>query len=171
MSLSGYTRLTPGPDNLRTTFAGYPSGVAAIAAHIDGMSEVLVASSFTVGVSLEPPLVLFAAQNTSRTWARLREAPVLGVSVLGADQDAICRQLASGPPEQRFAGIESHHASSDAVFVEGAPVWLECTLWKEVEAGDHSVAMLEIQGLFRDEQVEPLVFHGSRFRRLEPLAG
>lgn len=170
MSGTGYTRLDPEAGNLRRAFAGFPSGVAAIAAHIDGISEVIVASSFTVGVSLDPPLVLFAVQNSSRAWSRLKHAPTLGVSVLGSGQDAICRQLASGPPAARFNGIDSHHASTDAVFVTGAPVWLECEIWSETPAGDHTVVMLQIKGLFRDEEVEPLVFHSSTFRRLEPLS-
>jgi flavin reductase (DIM6/NTAB) family NADH-FMN oxidoreductase RutF len=162
-------RLLPEPATLRRTFAGFPSGVAAISAHVDGINEVIVASSFTVGVSLDPPLVLFAVQNSSRSWPRLKAAPMLGVSVLASDQDEACRQLASGPPEERFRGLEFHHASTGAVFLRYAPVWLECTVWQEVLAGDHTLVILEIHGLFRDETVEPLVFHGSTFRRLEPL--
>jgi flavin reductase (DIM6/NTAB) family NADH-FMN oxidoreductase RutF len=162
-------RLLPEPATLRRTFAGFPSGVAAISAHVDGINEVIVASSFTVGVSLDPPLVLFAVQNASRAWPRLKGASMLGVSVLASDQDEACRQLASGPPEERFRGLEFHHASTGAVFLRYAPVWLECTVWREVPAGDHTLVILEIHGLFRDETVEPLVFHGSTFRRLEPL--
>jgi len=165
-----YERLLPEPAVLRRTFAGFPSGVATISAHVDGLNEVVVASSFTVGVSLDPPLVLFAVQNSSRAWPRLRAAPTLGISVLGSDQDAACRQLASGPPEDRFRGIEFHRASTEAVFLRHAPVWLECRIWQEVPAGDHTVVILEILGLFRDETIEPLVFHSSTFRRLEPLS-
>ena len=168
MVTSDYERLLPDPATLRRTFAGFPSGVAAISAHVDGVNEVVIASSFTVGVSLDPPLVLVAVQNSSRSWPRLKAAPVLGVSVLASDQDTVCRQLASGPPEERFRGIEFHHASTGAVFLRYAPVWLECTIWKEVPAGDHTVVILEIQALFREENVEPLVFYSSTFRPLVP---
>lgn len=166
---TGYTRMTPEVGVLRKTFAGFPSGVAAIAADVDGVSEVVVASSFTVGVSMDPPLVLFAVQNSSRSWPRLKPAPMLGISVLGSDQEAICRQLASSPSAERFNGIESHHASTGAVFVSSAPIWLECEVWSETPAGDHTVIILEIKGMFRNEDVEPLVFHSSTFRRLERL--
>lgn len=166
-----YTRTLPDPALLRSTFAGFPSGVAAIAARVDGADEVIVASSFTVGVSLDPPLVMFAVQNTSRSWQRLKAAPVLGISVLGADQDAACRQLASRDAATRFDGIDAHLASHGGLFVRHAPVWLETTIWSETPAGDHTVVILEITAMFRAEGVEPLVFHGSTFRRLEPLAG
>lgn len=165
-----YERTLPDPTTLRSTFAGFPSGVASVAASVDGLDEVIVASSFTVGVSLDPPLVLFAVQNSSSSWPRLKAAPTLGVSVFGADQDKECRQLASAPAGQRFDGIEAHRASSDALFVRHAPVWLECEVWGETPAGDHTIVILEIKALFRDETVEPLVFHSSKFRRLEAFA-
>lgn len=163
-----YEQLLPEPTLLRSTFAGFPSGVTALAATVNEKDEVLIASSFTVGVSLEPPLVMFAVQNSSKSWQRLKQAPMIGISVLGADQEQACRQLALGPPEQRFDGIDKHSASSGALFVRRAPVWLECEIWDETPAGDHTVIILEIKALFRDETVEPLVFHSSTFRRLEP---
>lgn len=165
-----YERLLPDAAVLRSTFAGFPSGVASIAATVDGADEVIVASSFTVGVSLDPPLVMFAVQNKSNSWPRLKAAPVLGISVLGADQDQTCRQLASGAPESRFDGVDAHRASSGALFVRNAPIWLECEIWGETPAGDHTIIILEIKGMFRDDAVEPLVFHGSTFRRLAPFA-
>ncbi len=167
--LGDHVRAVPEPQVLRETFAGFPSGVAAIAARVDDADHVLVASSFSVGVSLEPPLVTFAVQNTSKSWPRLQGAPVLGISVLGADQAEACRQLATGDPRHRFDGIDVHRASHGGIFVRRAPVWLECVVWNEVPAGDHTIVILEIQALSRDSAVEPLVFHSSRFRRLEPL--
>lgn len=163
-----HERLAPEPAVLRRTFAGFPSGVAAIAAVVDGRKEALVASSFSVGVSLEPPLVMFAVQNTSRAWAGLRAAPALGVSVFSADHAQLCRGLSSGPPEHRFDGVEHHLASNGAIYLHGAPVWLDCVVWKCVQAGDHQVVIVEIEGLFSDPDIEPLVWHGSRFRKLDP---
>ena len=48
------------PSALRRAFSGFPCGVAALSAVVAGEPHVLVASSFTVGVSQAPPLVLFA---------------------------------------------------------------------------------------------------------------
>ena len=55
------------PNALRQAFGRFPSGIAALCAEIDGAPQGIVASSFTVGVSMDPPLVMFAVQNASRT--------------------------------------------------------------------------------------------------------
>lgn len=161
-------RNLPEPAVLRKIFAGFPSGVAAISATVDGAKEVLVASSFTVGVSLTPPLVMFAVKNGSRSWSALKRAPIIGVSLFGEDHADICRKLSAGDPSTRFDGVEHHEAQNDAIYLVGAPAWLECTVWKEVPAGDHEVIILEINVLFGDPSIEPLIWHGSEFRRMAP---
>ncbi|MGX9899904.1 flavin reductase [Arthrobacter sp. SA17] len=81
------------PSVLRTVFGQYPSGVAALCGVVDGSPEGIVASTFTVGVSLDPPLVLFAAQNSSLTWPLLRRRGRIGVSVLAAGQGTCAGRL------------------------------------------------------------------------------
>jgi flavin reductase (DIM6/NTAB) family NADH-FMN oxidoreductase RutF len=156
----------PRPDLLRTAFSHFPSGLAALAALVDGAPVGLVASSFTVGVSLEPPLVLFAVQNTSTTWPVLRRARRIGVSVMGESHDQACRQLASKTGD-RFAGLDVATTEEDALFIHEAPMWLECVIEGEVPAGDHHVVLLRIMSLDTRPDINPLVFHRSNFRRLE----
>ncbi|MCG2624805.1 flavin reductase family protein [Arthrobacter sp. I2-34] len=163
MSLNTYA---PDPQLLRETFGHFPSGVAALAAEVDGVRHVLVASSFTVGVSLEPPLVMFAVQNSSSTWPGLRAAERIGISILGAGHGQLCRQLAGRDKSARFAGIEAVTGTGGAVFIPGAPVWFECSVYDEHPAGDHQVIFFQIHALHADKGLEPLVFHGSRFRQL-----
>ncbi|HEV7853460.1 MAG TPA: flavin reductase family protein, partial [Mycobacterium sp.] len=54
-----------------------------------------------------------------------------------------------------------------AVMIGGASAWLECALFDEVPAGDHTLAILQIHRLCTHPAVAPLVFHAGRFRRLE----
>ena len=81
---------------LREAFSQFPQGMVLVAAEIDGVRHGLVASTFTVGVSLDPPLVSFAVQHSSRTWPSLREHGHLGVTMLGGTRR--CRWLVSSPP-------------------------------------------------------------------------
>ncbi|MEB4211101.1 flavin reductase family protein [Mycobacterium sp. 94-17] len=156
------------PDLLRRAFGCFPSGVTAVCAMVDDAPVGMAASSFT-SVSLEPPLVSVCFQASSTTWQRLRERPRLGISVLAQGQDKICMSLAQKATE-RFADVAWDHASGGAVFILGATAWLECSLHGEIPAGDHAVALLEIQGLQANPKSAPLVFHGSQFRRLAGIA-
>ncbi len=154
------------PLALRGAFGQFPSGVAALAAYTqDGVAQGMVASSFTVGVSLEPPLVSVAVQNTSTTWPLLRETNRIGVSILGEGQGAIARQMAAKGSD-RFAGLNIE-TNNGAIFVAESALWLETSIYNEFPAGDHAVALLEVHNLadFTDVH-EPLVFHKSQFRNI-----
>lgn len=153
------------PSVLRPAFSRFPSGVAAICAEVQDVPRGLVASSFTVGVSLEPPLVLFAVQKSSETWPVLRQASRLGVSVLSQNHGQVCRQIASKSGD-RFAGIDFHKSEGGAILIPGSALWMECEIVSESEAGDHLVVVLEVKSVEDYPETEPLVFHGSTFRRL-----
>jgi flavin reductase (DIM6/NTAB) family NADH-FMN oxidoreductase RutF len=149
---------------LRQAYGCFPSGVTAVCALGDGEAIGMAASAFTT-VSINPPLVSVCVQVGSTTWPRLRDRPRLGISVLAEGQDAACRALAMKQGD-RFAGLACHVAPDGALFVEGATAWLECSVYSELSAGDHVIALLEIHGFGSNPEASPLVFHGSRFRQL-----
>ncbi|SMC71554.1 flavin reductase family protein [Lentzea albidocapillata] len=150
---------------LRQAFACFPSGVTAICALSVDEPVGMAISSFT-SVSLDPALLSICVQNTSATWPKLRAYPRLGLSVLAEHQTAAGRRLAMKNGD-RFAGVEWQTSNDGALFVLGASAWFDCSIKAEVPAGDHTVVLLEVHGLQAKPDVPPLVFHGSRFRRLE----
>lgn len=152
------------PSALREAFGHFPSGVVAIAAEVDGARLGIAASTF-VPVSLDPPLVSFCVQNTSETWPRLAEVPVVGISVLGEGHDEAVRTLAAKTGD-RFAGLQTTSTDAGAVFVHGTCMWLESAIEQEVPAGDHTIVILRIRDITVHGDVTPIVFHRSRFRRL-----
>jgi len=152
------------PASLRAAFGHFPSGVIAIAAEVDGVRVGLAASTF-VAVSLTPPLVSFCVQNTSETWPRIKDVPVLGISVLSEAHDVAARTLAAKTGD-RFAGLETVSSDAGAVFVAGTSVWLESAIEQEVPAGDHTIVILRIHDVTVHDDVSPIVFHRSGFRRL-----
>ena len=126
---------------LRNAFGCFPSGVTAICAMIDGEP---------VGMA---------------TWRKLRNALRIGVSVLGEGHDRACSQLAAKSGD-RFEGLEWSATEGGAVLLEGAAVSLDCSLVEEIVAGDHHMVLLRIEALDFQPTVNPLVFHGSRFKKL-----
>jgi flavin reductase (DIM6/NTAB) family NADH-FMN oxidoreductase RutF len=154
------------PSRLRRVFGAFPSGVTVLAATVDSEPIGMAASSFT-SVSLDPPLVSVCVATQSRTWPELRRARRIGVSVLADVHEEASRQL-SAKDGDRFAGLPWRHSEDNAMFLGGAAAWLDCSVEREVEAGDHSIVMLRIHDLDGDVEVAPLVFHASRYRRLAP---
>jgi flavin reductase (DIM6/NTAB) family NADH-FMN oxidoreductase RutF len=150
---------------LRRTFGAFPSGVTALAAVVDGRPVGMAASSFT-SVSLAPPLVSVCVARTSTTWPVLRAVPRLGISVLSAAQEQAGRQLAARDID-RFAGLGWGVTPDGAVLLDLASAWLECSTEQQVRAGDHDIVVLRVHDLGADDDQPPLVFHGSRFRRLQ----
>lgn len=172
MSRVTLTTLTTNQDldgrQLRDAFGTFPSGVVAIAAQIDGRPVGLAASSFT-SVSLDPPLVAVNLAVTSKTWPDLRRSPHLGVTVLADHHADVCRALA-GPVEHRFDDLSWTATADGAVLLDDGLAGFDCTIYREVEAGDHVLVLLQLHAVEQAEGTgSPLVFHRSAFGTLRAL--
>ena len=156
------------PTLLRQAFGVFPTGVVAVAAEVDGEVTGLAASSFTT-VSLDPPLVSVSVAATSKTWPDLRRADHLGVTVLAHHHGEVCRQLA-GPVDRRFDGLALSATEEGAVTLDDGLARFDCTVYREVEAGDHVIVLLRLhavdQAAVDRTHGGPLVFHRSGFGRL-----
>jgi flavin reductase (DIM6/NTAB) family NADH-FMN oxidoreductase RutF len=169
MTLSAFpTNQDLDPTRLREAFGAFPSGVVAVAAEVDGALVGLAASSFT-SVSLEPPLVSFSVANTSKTWPDLRRAGHLGVTVLADHHGAVCRQLA-GDVAHRFDGLAVTRTDDGAVTLDDGLARFDCTVHREVEAGDHTIVLLRLHRVEHADTSLPLVFHRSGFGTLSASA-
>ena len=155
--------------SVRDLFAAYPSGVAAFGATIDGADVIMLASSFTVGVSHEPPLCSVAIQKTSRTWPVLARASRIGVSVLSDAHADSVKLLGSRDPGNRFRAVGLSRSTNDSLVVEGSAAWFECRVVREVDAGDHVVVLLEVLAGSRAESASPLVLHRGACHRVAAI--
>ncbi len=151
------------PASLREAFGHFPSGVIAIAAEVEGARVGLAASTF-VPVSLDPPLVSFCVQNNSTTWPKLKNLPRLGISLLGERHNEAARTLAAKTGD-RFAGLQTV-SRGGAVYIDGTAVWLESSIEQLVPAGDHTIVLLRVSDITIHDDVAPIVFHRSAFRKL-----
>lgn len=156
--------------NLRRIFSTFPSGAVAVCSIADQVPVGMAVSSFT-SVSETPPLVSVCIQSKSKTWPLLRNCPRIGVSILAERHDETCLKLSRNTSD-RFKGIDWESSHDGSVFIHEAAAWLDCSVYSEIQAGDHVIVLLEILGMRGSEDVAPLVFHGSRFRKLlpEPLS-
>jgi flavin reductase (DIM6/NTAB) family NADH-FMN oxidoreductase RutF len=153
---------------LRDAFGTFPSGVVAIAAELQGRPVGLAASSFT-SVSIDPPLVAVNLAVSSKTWPDLRRCSHLGVTVLADHHADVCRALA-GPVEHRFDDLAYTTTPEGAVILAEGLASFDCTIYREVEAGDHVLVLLRLHAVEQAEGLgSPLVFHRSGFGTLRTL--
>ena len=146
------------PAQFRRVLGHYPTGVAAITSQgADGAPLVLVVGTFT-SVSLDPPLVGFLPTRESYSWAAIRETGHFAVNVLGADQAALCGQLAGRG--DKFAGVDYTLSQRGLPLVAVALVTI-CLL-------DTS----SLQQLPRDEQAHHLIgaFQNAMHAQIAPEA-
>ena len=171
MTLTGFpTNQDLDPTRLRRAFGIFPSGVVAVAAEVEGRLVGLAASSFS-SVSLDPPLVQFSVANTSKTWPDLRRARHLGLTVLADHHGGVCRQLA-GVVDRRFDGLSVSATDDGAVTLDDGLARFDCSVYREVEAGDHTIVLLRLHAVEHGDAADgehqglPLVFHRSGFGTL-----
>jgi len=150
---------------LRRAFSAFPTGVVAVGTlGWDGAPIGMAVNSFT-SISLDPPLVAISVANTSRTWPLIEASKSIGLSVLGHTQELVSRQL-SAREGDRFAGIQWQANDSGAVHFPDAALWLSCSVHSQLPGGDHTIVLLEVNDVEFFAEVEPLLFHHSRYRTI-----
>jgi flavin reductase (DIM6/NTAB) family NADH-FMN oxidoreductase RutF len=153
-------------DDLRGVMRGYPHGVSVLTVDRDGERMGVTIGSL-VSLSLEPPLVGVSIGKEASSYELLRRSGRFAVSLLAEDQEALAQHFARGvPPIAHWSGIAVRDGELGPPLLEGAVGWLECRVWAEYDAGDHTVFVGEVLRAERDESKRPLVYIESSYRAL-----
>jgi flavin reductase (DIM6/NTAB) family NADH-FMN oxidoreductase RutF len=151
--------------DFRHVLGHFLTGVTIITATDPDTGEPvgLAASSFT-SVSMDPPLVLFCAGKTSSSWARIHEAGVFCVNVLGEEQESVSRAFSTRGVD-KFAGVAWTKGVSGSPVLTDALAWMDCSMHNEVDAGDHIVAIGRILALGARDHGGPLGYFRGGYGR------
>ena len=114
-------------------------------------------------LSLDPPLVSFAAARSSTTWPRIRQVGVFCVNVLAADHTDVSVGFARSGVD-KFDGVAWRPAPSGAPVLEGVSAWVDCSLWAEYDGGDHTIVVGKVLDLSADPSRLPLLYYRGRYR-------
>lgn len=154
--------------DLRRALGQYATGVTVVTTtDAEGRSWGMTANSFT-SVSLNPPLVLWAAAKSSPSLAAFETADRFAVNVLASDQHHLSRQFATSGAD-KFEDVEvwdpptTGGGSDVPPLLEGAVARFVCRTTRTVEAGDHVVLFGEVES-YDAPGGEPLVFHSGSYR-------
>jgi 3-hydroxy-9,10-secoandrosta-1,3,5(10)-triene-9,17-dione monooxygenase reductase component len=143
--------------HFRTVLGHFPTSVVVITAEgPDHQPEGMVVGSFT-SVSLDPPLVSFLADRSSRTFAKIRAAGRYCANALAANQEDLCRRMAARGAD-RFDGVAWQPSPLGNPVLEGIVAWVDCEIEKVVELGDHFLAVGRVRELRVESPKTPLLF-------------
>ncbi len=152
----------------RSVLGAYPTGVVVItAADGEGVRHGLVVGSFT-SISLDPPLVGFFPDFRSRSWAQIAPIGRFCVNVLGSDQLDLCQRFAARA-DDKFADLAHGHTPSGQPLLENAIAWIDCTVERVTEIGDHYLVVGAVEALGRGDAGKPLLFFSGQYHDLAEL--
>lgn len=118
-------------------------------------------------VSLRPPLVLVSIENTTNTHRCLRASGYYAVNLLGPGDAELARRFAT-EMDDKFVGLDFREATTGAPVLERGPGFCDCSVEREVPAGDHTIFIgrVEEAELGDRDSREALVYHLGTYRVL-----
>jgi flavin reductase (DIM6/NTAB) family NADH-FMN oxidoreductase RutF len=139
----------------KTVLRHFPYGLYAVTVAQGGEEHGMTANWLTQA-AFDPPMVVVAVENTSKTIGMIRDAHHFAINVLQQGQRELAGKLGrtSAQAPQKLKGIKTKPAP-----VSGTPVladsvgWVECRVVATLPAGDHTLVLGEV--------VEAGVEHGG----------
>ncbi|MDQ0268498.1 flavin reductase family protein [Cytobacillus purgationiresistens] len=148
-------------DRFKEIMGNYPTGVTVVTTTDEkGMPLGLTVNSFA-SVSLDPLLVLWSIDHKVNSKKVFETSGKFAVHVLASDQADICSLFASKGID-RFKNCEWSLSDHNLPIIKGAAGVLQCTSYKTVEAGDHTILIGEVIDIESAEK-EPLLYHKRKF--------
>lgn len=157
------------PRAFRDAIGRFASGVTVITGH-DGTAPIGFTCQSFYSVSVDPLLISISVQKTSTTFPRIRDTGKFAVNVLATEQAGVSQQFAkSGTDKWADIGWEPEPTSGNPLLI-GTHLWVDCTIWAEYDAGDHTIVLGQVNSFSGPDwhAGDPLLFHKGRYRDLRP---
>jgi flavin reductase (DIM6/NTAB) family NADH-FMN oxidoreductase RutF/precorrin-6B methylase 2 len=153
---------------LRKVLGQFATGVTVVTTVHEGAAQAMTVNSFS-SVSLEPPLVLFCADNRARTNAAVAAAGAFAVSILREEQRAISDLFAGkGTDIERQAALQAGwKAATGCPILQGALGYLDCRVAQAHDAGDHVIYIGEVLTAGAGDPGAPLLYFRGTYQALE----
>ncbi len=144
----------------------FPYGLYVVTVAHDGEDHGMTANWLTQA-AFDPPMVVVAIENTSRTIGMVRDSHHFAVNLLLKGQRDLAGKLgrSSDQAPQKLKGIKTKPAP-----VSGVPVlvdslgWVECRVVATLPAGDHTLVLGEIVAAGVEHDGEALTLEEAGFK-------
>jgi flavin reductase (DIM6/NTAB) family NADH-FMN oxidoreductase RutF len=130
------------PDEYKGALSKFASGVTIVTVSAGHELHGMTATSFA-SLSLDPPLVLVCLEKTTRTHSLVLMSGAFVVNVLADQQQSIARVF-SEHGLKRFDDLPHRRGPSNAPVLDGAIAWVECSVYRIDDGGDHDIVIGEV---------------------------
>lgn len=156
----------------RRIIGNFATGVTVVTTCNDGRLHGVTANSFT-SVSLDPLLLLVCVDKAANGHGELLRCGSFGINMLTADQKDVASLFAkTGDPEEgRLRGdVAFRYGTSGCPLIEGSLAHIECELFVQVDAGDHTIFIGKaLHGSVERAESEPLLYFRGAYRLIGEL--
>ena len=152
-------------ETFKRVLRSWATGVTIVTSQHGDVRHGMTVSSFNE-VSLDPPLVLVCADKSSSTMGVIERSGTFSVSILARGQDELSTLFANKQKEAiRFNGLDCALGATGCPRIPGAVAWLDCSVHKAVDAGDHVVYIGRLEEA-EARDVGPLLHFGGKYGSL-----
>lgn len=153
---------------LRSMMGRFATGVTVVAARHGPLLAGMTANGIA-SISIDPPLMMASIGLRAETHRAIVGSHAFAVSVLADDQRTLAEcfsQPTTASKLTRFCDAEWHEAETGSPILEGALAYFDCRIADSHPGGDHTIFVGEIVAAGYREDAAPLMWFGSRYRRL-----
>ena len=155
-------------DALKQLLGRRAAAVAIVTARDGERIHGMTVTAYTE-VSLDPPLVLVCADQTSNTHPVISAGGVFALNLLSDGQAELSNRFASKQDEdRRFEGITWETAATGAPILPGVLGALDCRVVAAHEAGDHVIYVGRVEAVRHHPEREPLLYHRATYGSFRP---
>lgn len=157
------------PRAFRRTVGRFATGVTVITVRAGETVHGMTANSFT-SVSLEPLLLLVCIDRRARMAALIEAAGEFAVNVLSDRQEELSRHFAGSKSGPEPASLRFDRTDPErAPIIHGCLAAIRCRVERVVDGGDHIIVIGQVVAFRADEDEDPLLYFGGRYRWLSEM--
>ena len=161
--------LPPDERRLRDALGFFATGITVVTARAPGGDPVgLTVNSFN-SVSLDPPLVLFSIDRTTRTFANVTAASHFAINVLSEAQRDLSQRFARREPD-RWQGIAHVAGETGVPLLDGCLASFECRRETTHDGGDHVIVIGRVLGIRHAARGRPLLYFRGQYRSVDTVS-
>lgn len=153
-------------EQFRSALGRFASGVTVVTTAYNNQPTGLTVSAFC-SVSLDPPYILICVDKQSSANSVIQGANAFAVNILRHDQAELSNHFARRT-ENKFSSVKYVPGQLGMPLLQDTLGYLECSLAKQVDAGDHYIYVGQVENSAVVSGAEPLLYFTGSYRGLAP---